>query len=184
MPNYFEDDIDQVVWAWVKDIVGNPEQVEATLQEHQRITDEQNARIRELIATTDQLIAEKRAEQERVLTLYKKGKLDEDRWEVEDAACQGEIDGHEAQRAQLAARLVRSHYTPEYVTDVKAACARIALGLQHFTMAEKRKTYELLEFRGRLAVEAGLKVVYAECVLDAQRLQFTDNLVIASSLSR
>jgi site-specific DNA recombinase len=185
MPNFGEAAIDQVVWQWIKEIVCNPEQVVYTLEQRQQIAVEENKRIQELIKATDRLIADKHAEQERVLTLYKRGKLDEDRWEAEDVACQQEIDGHEKQRAELAAQLVKSHYTPEYLADVKAACASIAMGIEHFNLAERRKTYELLEFHASLAVEDGMKVAYVECVLslDIKRLEVEPASAIAFSLS-
>jgi hypothetical protein len=138
--------------------------------QRQQEADDQNARIHNLIAATDRLIAEKKAEQVRVLALYKKGKLDEERWEVEDAICQREIASHQADKAQLTARLVRDYYTPEYLTDVKAACEAIAVGFDHFTKEEKRSTYELLDLTAQLAVEDGYKIAHAECVIDAQRL--------------
>ncbi len=185
LPNFLEAAIDRVVWQWIKELMCNPDQVTYTLQQRQRIADEQNERIHKLLSATDRLIAEKRAEQDRVLTLYKRGKLDEERWAAEDATCQQEIDGHERQRAQRAAQLVKSQYTPEYLADVKAACASIATGIEHFNLAERRKVYELLEFRGNLAVEDGMKVVYAECVLnlDTKRLVAEPTSVIAYSLS-
>ena len=163
-------ELDHEVWEWITGIVVNPDKVEEVLTERQRTADEQNARIRSLIATTDRLIAELQAEQDRVLTLYKKGKLDEERWEAEDAQYTKAIAAHQAERAKYVAQLAKVSYTPAYIADVKATCARIRVGFDAFTSAERREAYELLDLRLQLTVEDGMKVAYAECILDARRL--------------
>jgi site-specific DNA recombinase len=170
MPSLREDDIDAVIWPWIQEVVSNPDKVDETLAERQQQSEEQNSHVLSLIATTERLIAEKKAEQQRVMLLFKKGKLDEERWEVEDTQCQKEIAEQEAQRAKFLAKLTKSYYSPEYLHDVKAACARIAQGLSHFTREEKREAYDLLNLSARLAIEDGMKVVHAECVLDAKKL--------------
>jgi hypothetical protein len=170
MPNFTEREIDAVVWPWVGEITTNFDKVERTLLHQQEDEENQNARIKAMIATTERLIAEKQAEQVRVLSLFKKGKLDEERWEVEDNICQQEITSHEADRAKLVAQLAQPRYTPEYFADVRIACATIARGYANFTAEEKRRTYELLDVRVQLAVEDSCKVAHATCVLDIKRL--------------
>jgi len=58
---------------------------------------------------------------------------------------------------------------------VKAACANISVGMNNFTLEEKRETFDLLDLHGKFAVEEGYKVVYAECILDARRLVIKAN---------
>jgi len=53
MPVFREHEIDMVVWPWIKEIATHFERVEATLQQQQTETDEQNTRINALIANTD-----------------------------------------------------------------------------------------------------------------------------------
>lgn len=133
---------------------------------------------------TTKLIAEKRAERERVMVLYKKGKLDDERWEQEDAQCAQELTGYEKERAELEARLVQSEYTPDYIADVQEACARIAKGLANFTREERREAYELLRLRVRIAVEDSEKVAYVECELDTERLSLNSHRSTINTRSR
>jgi site-specific DNA recombinase len=181
MPQFWEEEIDAVVWPWIQEIVSNPDKVDETLAERQRQSEEQNGHLLSLIATSERLIAEKKAEQQRVMLLFKKGKLDEERWEAEDTQCQREIVEQEAERAKLLARLTKSYYTPEYLRDVKAACAHIAKGLNNFTREEKREAYDLLNLTARFAVEDGLKVVHVECLLDAKKLVIKSGIACASA---
>lgn len=165
-----ERELDRAVWQWICEIVKNPDLVRHALQERQQVSEEQNTRIRGMIAAVDALITSAHEEQARVMTLYKKGKLDDDRWELEDAECQAQIDRYEQQRAELVAQLVEQKYTPDYINDVETACARIAHGMDHFTKAEKRETYQMLEVSAELTVEDDMKIAHVECIIDVQRL--------------
>ncbi len=68
-----------------------------------------------------------------------------------------------------------SDYSPEYIADVKSSCAKIAEVTNHFSREEKRETFDLLDLHGKIAIEEGQKVVYAECILDARRLVIKAN---------
>jgi site-specific DNA recombinase len=170
MPVFAERRLDRAVWAWITEIVSDPEKVLHTTQERQAFAEQQNAHIHSMIAATDKLITVQRAEQERVMRLYRRGLLDEDRWYTEDQTCQQTILNYETERAELMKKLQAMPYTPEYFDDVRTACARIAYGMEQFTQKEKRHTYELLHLKLTLAIEEGMKVAYAECVLDTKRL--------------
>ncbi len=71
--------LDEAIWPWIEEVVTNPDRVLATLQQRQQAISEQNAHVQSMIAMTTKLIAGKRAERERVMALYKKGKLDDER---------------------------------------------------------------------------------------------------------
>lgn len=101
-------------------------------------------------------------EQATVFGAFKKGRLDEDRWYLEDVQYQRERVGHAAEWDVLVRCLVTAQYTPEYITDVKATCVRITKGIEHFTRTEQRKTYELLDLQIQVAVVANMKVAYVE----------------------
>lgn len=170
MPNFAEDEIDGVIWPWVKEIVSNPSKIEQTLTKRQMESEQENAQLLKLIQSADTLIEELKNEQERVLTLYKKGKLDEQRWEAEDSAYTTQIAQQEQQRAKLLSKTVTPLYPPEYLDDIKQACQWITEGMEYFIREEKRKVYELLLLTARIAQEGNEYVLYAECILDARRL--------------
>jgi len=95
--------------------------------------------------------------------------MTEDRWEGEDAICEKEMASHEADRAKLVARLAKTRYTPEYLADLRATCEAISCGYEHFTLLEKRHTYELLDLTARLAIEEGYKL-YTRSVFSTQNV--------------
>src|SRR5207249_830973 len=82
---YFrEDEIDVVVWEWIKSIVVDPDYIERVLQQREAEIQSKTAHLRRLIASAERLIAEKKAEQNRLLLLYQKNKLSDERWELAD----------------------------------------------------------------------------------------------------
>lgn len=173
MPFFHEAELDAKVWPWICDLAKNIEKVERAINQREQDADEQNARIYSLIASTEKAIEEKQAERDRVFVLYKTGRLDAERWSIEDAACAKEIADHEAEKVKYQARLVKTQYTPEYFRDVKALCRTIAIGFDVFTLEEKREAYELLDFTAELAIEDGYKVAHVECVIDKERLEIS-----------
>jgi site-specific DNA recombinase len=169
-PNWLEDDIDSVIWPWIKDIVKNPERVESALEARQLEAQHQNSAIMTLVRAAEKLIEELRVEQERVMTLYKKGKLDEARWEVEDSAYTRQIAEQEEQKVKLLNQLTKPLRSVQQLDDIKHACAIIAKGIDYFTREEKREVYELLCLKAELGVEGEDRTVNAECILDAKKL--------------
>jgi hypothetical protein len=184
MPTYFEDELEAVIWPWILEIVSNPEKIDEALQAINDQASQQNSHILTLLKTVNALLEEYQTDQMRVMELYKKGKLDADRWEVEDHECQRKIEEQRAQKAQLEEKLVHTYYSPDYIRDVKQACAKIAEGMNNFTRDEKRETFDLLDLHGKFAVEEGYKVIYAECILDARRLVIKANGGTPSIASR
>jgi site-specific DNA recombinase len=175
MPNFFEDELEAVIWPWILEIVSNPDKIDEALQAINDQASQQNGHILSLLKAVNTLLDEYKTDQARVMELYKKGKLDADRWEAEDHQCQRKIKEQEAQKRELEAKLVNTYYSPEYIADVKSSCAKIAEGMNHFSRQEKRETFDLLDLHGTFAIEDGQKVVYAECILDARRLVIKAN---------
>ena len=53
---------------------------------------------------------------------------------------------------------------------IQSFCAEVADGLDNATFEDKRQYFDLLDVRGKLAVENNEKVVYAKCKIEQQRL--------------
>jgi hypothetical protein len=68
--------------------------------------------------------------------------------------------------------------TVEEINSIVAYSEEIGVGLDNATFEDKRKYFDWLHVRGKLAVENGEKVVYAKCRIGEQRLS-----VVATSPS-
>jgi hypothetical protein len=87
----------------------------------------------------------------------------------------------QADREKLVAKLVKAHFTPEYLADVRTACRSISEGIEYFDVAQKRETYELLELSLRLEVKDGSKLAHAHCVLGQKLLMIGKSGTIVST---
>jgi hypothetical protein len=83
-----------------------------------------------------------------------------------------------SERGDLAEHLRTNIPTDEEIEPIVAACEEIGVGLDNATFEDKRKYFDWLQVRGKLAVENDEKVVYAKCRIGEQRLS-----VVATSPS-
>ena len=79
MPNFFEDELESIIWPWIREIISQPEKIDEALAAINEQASQQNGHILALLKTAEALIAEYKTDQARVMELYKKGKLDADR---------------------------------------------------------------------------------------------------------
>ena len=100
MPNFFEDELEAVIWPWILEIVSNPDKIDEALQAINDQASQQNGHILSLLKAVNTLLDEYRTDQTLVMELYKKGKLDADRWEAEDQQCQRKIKEQEDQKRE------------------------------------------------------------------------------------
>jgi hypothetical protein len=74
------------------------------------------------------------------------------------------------ERADTASHLHTELVTDEQTAENEAFCAEVRDGLENATFEDKRKYIELLDVRGKLAIENDEKVVYVRCLLGKQRV--------------
>lgn len=175
--DYKESDIDAVVWHWITELATYPDRIRATLEQRQAQAVDEQARIVGHIQTIERLIKQKEQEQSTLIRLYAKTPIDALEGEIAQLA--REIDAHRAEGSRLQAHALPGVYSPAQLTHITEVCAIIAEALPYFTAEEKRRTYELFQFTGRVAVEDNVQVVYAECALslDVARLPVVRNRV-------
>jgi hypothetical protein len=80
------------------------------------------------------------------------------------------------ERAELSVHLQEVGITDEQITAIETFCAEVRDGLESATFEGKQRYFELLEVRGKLAVENGEKVIYAKCKIGEQRLSEVQTL--------
>ncbi len=61
-------------------------------------------------------------------------------------------------------------HTPEQIQNARQLCTAIRLGLREFDTEERREGYDLLDVTAQITIEDGMKIAYAECMLDARRI--------------
>ena len=82
------------------------------------------------------------------------------------------------EHADATAQMQTVAITDDQVESLKAFCEEVRVGLDHATFEDKRRYFDLLDVRGKLAIENDGKVIYVKCLLGKQRVS-----VVATSPS-
>jgi hypothetical protein len=64
----------------------------------------------------------------------------------------------------------------EQIAEIESFCADVRDGLDNATFEDKRYYFDRLDVRGKLAVENGEEVVYAQCRIGRQQLSIVPTL--------
>ncbi len=172
LPNFRVDDVDRVVWEWVRGLLSDPAALQAgldTLREEQR---SQQDPLRSRLATLDGLLADHARQLERLLDLYLTAEFPKEQLDARKGKLLQTMAGLQEERAGLAARLDAQFLNADQVAGLQAFAARVAekLAAADQDFASQRYVIDELDVMATLAVEDGVKVVYARCVLGQKTL--------------
>jgi len=73
------------------------------------------------------------------------------------------------EQAELSHHLQSSVLSDDQIEDIEIFCAQVREGQENATFEQKRQLIDMLDVRGKLAIENDEKVVYVKCIL-GQRL--------------
>ena len=149
----------------------HPDQLADGLRAQQAEAERANQALRHRLALVEKGIAEHDQQLEQLLDLYlgsgdfpkelldeKKARLTQARQELEK------------ERERLVRHLQQAMIPDARIEEIEEFCRQVSEGLGNASFEDKRQTLELLDVRGKLAVEDGQKVVYVSCVIDQARL--------------
>lgn len=166
-PGFRADQVDAVVWEWVKTFLTDPVTLQAGLENYRTKQDKTNTPLRERLTVIDDLIAHNQAQLERALDLYLsgdflKGMLIERKTRLETT-----IGALERERGSLAVTLEAQTLTQEQIQTIRefAAEVRETLGIADASFEARRRVIEVLNVQATLTVERNEKIVYTSCAL-------------------
>ena len=58
----------------------------------------------------------------------------------------------------------------DLIASIEAICAEISIGLDNATFEDKKRYFEILDVRGKVAFEDGKEVVYIKCKIGQQQV--------------
>ena len=76
----------------------------------------------------------------------------------------------ERTKAELNTHLQTAVLSDDQIAELEAFCAEVRTGLDNATFEDKRRYFDLLDVRGKLAVENNEKVAYLSCKIGKQRV--------------
>jgi hypothetical protein len=163
--------LDDALWQWLTEVASDPDEVERQLTARQHEAEQRNVPIHKQIAILDKQIAEFQRELDDLqMWLTIKRKITEEVFDRESRKIERQLTDLQQRRKELAQKLEQGQHTPEQIQNARQLCTAIRLGLREFETEERREGYDLLDVTAQITIEDGMKVAYADCILDARRL--------------
>lgn len=178
LPYFRADQVDAVVWDWVKELLGDPAALEVSLAEYLADRDRINEPIRARLEIVDDLLADNRSQLARLLDLYLAGDFDRELLTERKTRLETTIRALDKERVGLAAQLERGALTPAEIQNIRDFAAKAAQGLARAEtdFEERRGLLEDLNFQAVLAIEDGFKVARVSCVFGRKTLSIASNV--------
>ncbi len=170
MPSFRGDWVDESVWQWVKELMQHPDRLAEGLRNEQAEAERANSALRERLAIIEARLADTESQLKRLLDLYLQGDFPKEVLTERKVRLEQEVTELTRERAELAAHLQSVILSDEQIAAIESFCTEVGAGLNNATFEDKRRYFELLDVRGRLALENDEKVVYVKCKLGEQRL--------------
>jgi site-specific DNA recombinase len=170
MPSFRGDLLDEIVWQWVKGLMQHPDQLAEGLRGEQAESERAHSALRERLTIIEARLADTQTQLDKLLDLYLNGDFPKEFLTERKARLEKDVADLTRERKELAAHLQAAIITDAQIAEIETYCAEVREGLDNATFEDKRRYFELLKVRGKLAVENEEKVVYASCRIGQQRL--------------
>jgi site-specific DNA recombinase len=167
-PGFRADQVDAVVWEWVKSFLKDPDELARGLEEYQLEQEKAGQPMRQRLSVVNDLLPERPGQRERLLDLSLSGEFSKELLTDRKTRLEETIRALEEERAELISHLdTVTVLTEEQVASLQdfAAAVATALEIVDEDFEAKRRIVEELDVQVTLGVENGQKVVYARCIL-------------------
>ena len=174
------DRADKAAWEWVKGLLKDREQLEASLRTYQEQREELNRPLQERLTIIDGLLKEKEAKLSRLLDLYLDGEFERDVLNERKTRLKNEMTKLEAEYERLNARMEEQQFGEERLQSVVEFAAAIGAGIEkaETDFEKRRKIVEALDVTGKLDLVEGEKLLWLWCVVGK-----SSSLVVSNSTS-
>lgn len=179
LPVFRVDLVDNAIWQWVSETMQNPEKVISGLRGSQAETERANSALQERFAVIESRLTETEAQLAKLIDLYLTSDFPKELLTERKTNLEKIIEDLGKEREELAAHLNTTVITDEQVTLIETYCAELREGLEGATFEDKRRYFDLLDVRAKLAIENNEKVAYITCKIGSSRV----SLVATSHLS-
>jgi hypothetical protein len=159
--------VDQIAWAWVKQLLLNPDAIVEGLAAYKREQESNAEPIAAHISTIEGLLIEKRAALQRLLDLYISGEFHRDMLIDKKADLEKTIAELEKEHAALVAGLRAQSISEEQERTLIDFARQISEGLEtaETNFKTRRGVIEALGVEARLARQDGIKTIRVRCIL-------------------
>lgn len=166
---YRTDQVEQVLWDWVKGYMLDDAQLAQGLADYQRVKETDAGPARARLQAIDRLLAQHRSDLERAVHAHVGGKLVQELLAKEAAQIERQIIGLERERSKIAERLEGITLSDERIKAIQqdAADAREGFEAGDEDPALRRRLLQQVQCEGTLSTIDGQRVLDATCILGA-----------------
>lgn len=167
LPMFRAEQVDKVVWEWVKSFLTNPTILTNGLTQYQARKEEETAPIRERLAVIEDLLTNNQVQLNRLLDLYLGGDFPKEMLTERKRQLEMTIKGLETEKAAILVHLEESQLSQEQLQVLHqfAATVREELDDLEDNYEGRCRIIELLDVQATLTVEDNQKIVYVRCIL-------------------
>lgn len=183
MPNLKGKLVDFVVWEWAKAIIENPQNLRSGLDNLQNELERANQALFERLSIIEDQIQENQKKLDKLLDLYLAGDFPKEMLADRKNNLETMLANLHKEQVDLARHIQKVTITDEQLEIIEAFCAKIRDGLDQADFNTKRQIIELLDIRGKIAVENGEKVIYLKCLITPQEPQQVSRVLISHLLN-
>jgi len=171
--------LEEIIWNWVYEIIQDPQAMAEGLIGIQDELKRENHTLFNRLEIIESQLEENERQLTRLMDLYLMGDFSPDILTERKNRLNESILKLRGERVIIQSHLASITITDEQLEEIEAFCAQIRTGLDMVTPEVKQQIIELLDVRGKMALENNEKVVYVKCLLGQQRL----SVVATSPLS-
>jgi len=177
LPKFRADEVDEAIWLWIRELLMDPDQLEAGLQAYKDDLEQANASLRMELATLEKLLREHRGKLEKLLDLYLDDEFSREMLVERKVKLEGIVARLEARQAKLEDQMLARVPSNEELTSILdfAEVVSKALDRQGDTFETRRALIEKLNVTAVLSIEDGNKVIEAHCVLGPEKFAHSDD---------
>ena len=183
MPSLRGDWVDAIVWEWAKAIIENPQNLRDGLANMQSELQQTNQALYDRMAIIDEQIQEHQKQLDKLLDLYLNGDFPKEVLTERKSRLEQTISGLTKEQNDLAGYIHKVGITDDQLSYIEAFCAKIREGLNKADFNTKRQIVELLDIRGKIALENGERVLYLKCLIQPNEKQQRFPMLISPSLN-
>jgi site-specific DNA recombinase len=171
MPSMSANGVDTAVWNWVREIIEDTDNLRDGLQESQTQLEQEHRTLFERLSIIDEQIQEYQMQLDRLLDLYLSGEFPKEVLTEHRNRLEEMLSNLRNEQKDLSAYIQNVSITDAQLSYIEAFAAKIRDGIDVADFYAKRQIIELLDIRGKIAVENGEKVIYLKCLIDPTEYQ-------------
>lgn len=180
MPNFRVDQVDAVVWQWIKGLLEDPANTTQGLKDIQGEAIRANQALYDRLDMINARIADSQEQLGKLLDLYLSGSFPSEMLQERKSRLEELIASLERERVDINAHIQKQVITDAEIQEIGDFCAELSNRLDNATFEQHRQIIDLLDVRGTLAIENNEKVVYVRCHIGQQRLSVARTLHLSN----